>query len=67
MSSHPNGTADQVNSRTDRTHYLYVAVVVAVGLGIAVGFIAPDFAVKLEPIGTAFVNLIKPATPLQHC
>ncbi len=59
MSSHPNGTADQVSSRTDRTHYLYVAVVVAVGLGIAVGFIFPDFAVELEPIGTAFVNLIK--------
>ena len=26
----------------NRTHYLYVAVIVAVGLGIAVGLIAPD-------------------------
>ena len=45
--------------RRDRTHYLYVAVIVAVGLGIAVGFLAPSFAVKLEPLGEAFVGLIK--------
>ncbi|WP_109505409.1 cation:dicarboxylate symporter family transporter [Nocardioides speluncae] len=43
----------------DRTHYLYVAVIVAVLLGIAVGFAAPSFAVELKPIGTAFVSLIK--------
>jgi aerobic C4-dicarboxylate transport protein len=36
-----------------------MAVIVAVILGIAVGLIAPDFAVKLKPIGTAFVALIK--------
>src|SRR4051812_41473816 len=45
--------------RRDRSHLLYLAVVVAVGLGIAVGFLAPDFAVKLKPIGEAFVALIK--------
>jgi aerobic C4-dicarboxylate transport protein len=43
----------------DRTHYLYLAVIVAVALGILVGFAAPDFAVKLKPLGTGFVNLIK--------
>ncbi|MFJ6837706.1 cation:dicarboxylate symporter family transporter [Streptomyces sp. NPDC091209] len=43
----------------DRTHYLYIAVIGAVILGIAVGLIAPDFAVELKPIGTGFVNLIK--------
>ena len=46
-------------ARRDRTHLLYVAVIVAVILGIAVGFLAPDFAVELKPIGTGFVNLIK--------
>jgi aerobic C4-dicarboxylate transport protein len=45
--------------KKDRTHYLYVAVIVAVALGIAVGFIAPEFAKQLKPIGTGFVNLIK--------
>lgn len=42
-----------------RTHYLYVAVVVAVAAGIVVGLTAPDVAVELKPLGTAFVALIK--------
>ena len=45
--------------RKDRTHYLYIAVIVAVGLGIAVGLVAPDFAIELKPLGDAFVALIK--------
>ncbi|MGQ0846695.1 MAG: cation:dicarboxylate symporter family transporter [Sporichthyaceae bacterium] len=45
--------------RRDRTHFLYVAVVAAVVLGVVVGFAAPGFAAELKPIGTAFVNLIK--------
>ena len=45
--------------KKDRTHYLYLAVIVAVLLGIAVGFAVPDFAVQLKPIGQAFVGLIK--------
>lgn len=56
--AHPaTGTAP--NPTKERTHYLYLAVIVAVGLGIAVGFLAPDFAVQLKPIGQAFVGLIK--------
>ena len=46
-------------TKKDRTHYLYLAVIAAVVLGIAVGFLVPDFAVKLEPLGEAFVALIK--------
>ncbi|WP_052336883.1 cation:dicarboxylate symporter family transporter [Nocardioides alkalitolerans] len=45
--------------RKNRTHYLYVAVIIAVVLGIAVGAIFPGFAVELEPVGKAFVALIK--------
>jgi aerobic C4-dicarboxylate transport protein len=45
--------------RKDRTHFLYIAVIVAVGLGIILGFVAPEFAKELKPVGTAFVNLIK--------
>jgi aerobic C4-dicarboxylate transport protein len=45
--------------RRDRTHYLYMAVLAAVGLGIIVGLAAPDFAVQLKPLGQAFVALIK--------
>jgi aerobic C4-dicarboxylate transport protein len=43
----------------NRTHYLYVAVVAAVGLGILVGLVAPSLAVQLKPLGQAFVGLIK--------
>src|SRR5689334_19378498 len=42
----------------NRTHWLYIAVVVAVGLGIAVGLLFPDFAVELKPLGDGFVALI---------
>ena len=34
-------------------------MIVAVVLGIAVGFLAPDLGAKLKPLGDAFVNLIK--------
>ena len=47
--------------RRDRTHFLYIAVIVAVVLGIAVGFLAPDFGAKLKPIGDAFVARDIPA------
>lgn len=46
-------------TKRDRTHYLYIAVIGAVLLGIAVGFIWPDFAKELKPVGTGFVALIK--------
>ncbi|HEY3008110.1 MAG TPA: cation:dicarboxylase symporter family transporter, partial [Micromonosporaceae bacterium] len=51
-------TAVRVPAR-DRTHYLYLAVIVAIVLGIVVGFVAPHFAVQLKPLGTGFVSLIK--------
>ena len=47
------------SARKDRTHWLYMAVVGAVFLGIAVGLLFPDFGLKLEPLGEGFVALIK--------
>ncbi|MDP9885210.1 aerobic C4-dicarboxylate transport protein [Sinomonas atrocyanea] len=46
----------------DRTHWLYIAVVVAVVLGVAVGLMFPGkdgFAANLKPLGDGFVALIK--------
>jgi aerobic C4-dicarboxylate transport protein len=43
----------------NRTHYLYIAVIVAVMLGVAVGLVAPDFATQLAPLGEGFVALIR--------
>ncbi|MFC7528439.1 cation:dicarboxylate symporter family transporter [Actinoplanes sp. GCM10030250] len=51
-------TAPAPPVKKDRIRYLYPAVVVAVLLGIAVGLLAPEFAVELRPIGTGFVDLI---------
>lgn len=36
-------------ARRDKTHYLYIAVIAAVLLGIAVGCAAPGVAVELKP------------------
>ncbi|MDR6571612.1 aerobic C4-dicarboxylate transport protein [Curtobacterium sp. 320] len=43
----------------DRSHWLYIAVVVAVLAGVVVGLTAPDFAVGLKPIGDGFIALIR--------
>lgn len=42
----------------DRTHFLYLAVVVAVILGVVVGLVFGEGATELEPIGDAFIALI---------
>ncbi|MGP3981025.1 cation:dicarboxylate symporter family transporter [Streptomyces sp. KR80] len=55
----PPGQTPGPAKKRDRTHYLYIAVVGAVLLGIIVGFAAPGVAVELKPLGTGFVNLIK--------
>ncbi|WP_329079491.1 MULTISPECIES: cation:dicarboxylate symporter family transporter [unclassified Streptosporangium] len=48
-----------MSAARDKTHYLYIAVIVAVVIGIAIGFVAPDVGIALKPLGTAFVALIK--------
>jgi aerobic C4-dicarboxylate transport protein len=52
-------TPATVAPKRDRTHYLYLAVIVAVIAGIAVGLAAPKTAVELKPLGTGFVALIR--------
>ena len=55
----PASTYSRATARRDKTHYLYLAVLIAVALGIVVGFAAPGFAKGLKPLGDGFVNLIK--------
>ena len=45
--------------RRDRSHILYISVLVAMALGIAVGFIFPEVGKDLRPLGTGFVALIQ--------
>ncbi|MTD14056.1 cation:dicarboxylase symporter family transporter [Nakamurella sp. YIM 132087] len=55
-----SGGSDQGPARRrDRSHWLYIAVIVAVGAGILVGVIAPAFGVSLKPLGELFVSLVK--------
>lgn len=58
MTTTPTAPAAPTAKR-DRTHYLYLAVIAAVALGIVVGLVWPDAGVELKPLGTGFVNLIK--------
>ena len=54
--------------KRDRTHFLYIAVIVAMVAGIAVGALFPEFGKSLKPLGTGFVNLIKMMiTPIIFC
>ncbi|MEP9413492.1 cation:dicarboxylase symporter family transporter [Gordonia sp. VNQ95] len=57
------GTADFPASpsgkKRDRTHWLYIAVIVAVIAGVAVGLIWPELGKDLGVLGTMFVSLIK--------
>ena len=45
--------------RRDRTHWLYIAVIVAVLAGVAVGLLAPEVGKSVGVLGTMFVSLIK--------
>ncbi|MCM6775731.1 cation:dicarboxylase symporter family transporter [Nocardia sp. CDC159] len=45
--------------KRDRTHWLYLAVLVAVVAGVVVGLVAPGFGKSVGELGTMFVNLIK--------
>jgi len=45
--------------RRDRTHWLYIAVIVAVVAGVGLGILAPEVGKSLGVLGTMFVALIK--------
>ena len=64
----PDPGAAAPSERRDRTHYLYVAVIVAMVAGILVGWLFPEVGKSLKPLGTGFVNLIKMMiTPIIFC
>ncbi|GAB4588498.1 cation:dicarboxylate symporter family transporter [Nocardia sp. IFM 10818] len=51
--------AQPTPKKRDRTHWLYLAVIVAVLAGILAGWLAPGFGKQVGELGTLFVNLIK--------
>src|SRR5262245_29828127 len=38
---------------------LYVQVIIAIGVGILVGYLDPNLGIKLKPLGDGFISLIK--------
>ena len=56
--SSESGTTTQAPPRRDRSHWLYIAVIVAVLLGITVGLLVGEPATALQPLGDGFVSLI---------
>ncbi|MCU1405880.1 MAG: C4-dicarboxylate transporter [Glaciihabitans sp.] len=48
-----------VKKKMDRSHWLYIAVIIAVAAGIAVGLGAPEVGKALKPLGDGFVALIR--------
>ncbi|WP_368498990.1 cation:dicarboxylase symporter family transporter [Herbiconiux sp. A18JL235] len=59
LRSRTTDTAPRRRRHLGSSHYLYIAVIVAVLAGAIVGLAAPQFAVQLKPVGDAFVALIK--------
>src|SRR5829696_8692161 len=54
--------------KRDRTHWLYIAVIVAVVAGVILGLVAPAAAKSVGILGTMFVSLIKMMiTPVIFC
>lgn len=51
--------AESKGPKKDRTHWLYIGVIVAVIAGIVFGLVAPDVAASFAIIGKMFVSLIK--------
>lgn len=52
-------TNEPVKVRQPFYKVLYFQVIVAIILGVLVGFLFPDFGEKLKPLGDAFIKLIK--------
>ncbi|NLU82318.1 cation:dicarboxylase symporter family transporter [Rhodococcus sp. HNM0569] len=47
------------SAKRDRTHWLYIGVIVAVVAGVLVGWLAPGVGESVGVLGTMFVDLIK--------
>ncbi|MBW4095507.1 MAG: cation:dicarboxylase symporter family transporter [Acidobacteria bacterium] len=59
MTSPRSASLTAPRKRLDKTHWLYISVIIAVLLGVLVGLLFPEFAKGLKPLGDGFVKLIK--------
>lgn len=60
LSTHPGPVIPEPKQKPrDRTHWLYIAVIVAVVAGVLFGLFAPAAAKEWKVVGSLFVDLIK--------
>ena len=64
----PEDVKPAPHHRTPWYKILYVQVLIAIGLGVAIGYFYPQIGVKLKPLGDIFIGLIKMMiTPVIFC
>jgi aerobic C4-dicarboxylate transport protein len=56
---HPEPTAGRATPTRRRRDTLYLQVLVAITLGVLVGYLRPAWGVALQPLGDGFIKLIK--------
>src|SRR5262245_30977286 len=54
-----NGAPASVPRRKPWYTVLYIQVLIAIAIGIAIGHLYPQFGTSLKPLGDAFIALIK--------
>jgi aerobic C4-dicarboxylate transport protein len=57
-------TAPPISASRPFYKILYVQVLFAITVGIVLGYMSPDFAVDMKPLGDAFIKLVKMIIPL---
>lgn len=56
---YPNPSEAQANGGRRKRDTLYLQVLVAIALGVLVGYLRPAWGVALQPLGDGFIKLIK--------
>ncbi|KQU39195.1 MULTISPECIES: cation:dicarboxylate symporter family transporter [unclassified Rhodococcus (in: high G+C Gram-positive bacteria)] len=59
IDAEPYDATPPPKKKRDKTHWLYIAVIIAVIGGVIVGLVAPEVGSSLGVLGTMFVDLIK--------
>ena len=54
----PNGVTPQVKSKLPFYRVLWVQVLIAIALAIALGYVNPARAIAMKPLGDAFIRVI---------
>ncbi|MBN8543990.1 MAG: C4-dicarboxylate transporter DctA [Alphaproteobacteria bacterium] len=56
---HENAWGPMAAQKKSWLSHLYIQVLIAIGIGVALGYFAPDIGQKMKPLGDGFIKLIK--------